>query len=149
MEKIIREVKEKDSPAIWKIRNHPANRRWFNTTEAIGFDSHDQWFENKYFKDKANKCFVLQLSEKIAGYGRFDLSDGYYLISIALDPEHQGRGLGNELLSGALKLLGRGKDILAEVKKKNQASLKLFEKNKFYKYKEDEENIYLKYMPEA
>lgn len=145
MEKIIREVKKEDSLGVWKIRNHSSNRIWFNTTEEVIFSSHDSWFENKYFKNKTNKCFVLQLSGRVAGYCRFDLSESKYVISIALDPEYQGRGFGNELLSGALKLLGCEKGILAEVKKKNLASLKIFEKNYFDKYKEDDENIYLKY----
>jgi ribosomal protein S18 acetylase RimI-like enzyme len=148
MENIIRPARRDDSSAVWKIRNHPANRCWFNTTEAIGFDSHDGWFENKYFKNNENKCFVLAQSGAVAGYCRFDLNENdEYIISIALDPDYQGRGLGGEFLSGALRLLGPSKGILAEVKKKNLASLSLFKKNNFikYKYKEDKENIYLKY----
>ncbi|MBI4779211.1 GNAT family N-acetyltransferase [Candidatus Falkowbacteria bacterium] len=146
MENIIHQARRDDSRAVWKIRNHPANRCWFNTTEAISFGSHDGWFENKYFKNNENKCFVLEQSGAVAGYCRFDLNeDDGYIISIALDPGYQGRGLGNELLSGALRLIGAGKSILAEVKRENSASLRLFEKNNFIKYKEDKENIYLKY----
>lgn len=144
MEKIIREARKDDSIAVWKIRNHPALRPWFNSTEEIELGSHDDWFQNKYFKEKVNECFVLEIMGKVVGYCRFDLDGSNYVISIALDQNYQGHGLGNELLSQSMKLLRYRRAILAEVKKENLASLKVFENNEFKKYKKDGKNIYLK-----
>src|SRR4030043_128274 len=98
---IIRLVKRSDSRAVWKIHNHPLNRRHFHHTEPVSFAHHDSWFNNKYFKEKKNRCFVLENKKKVIGYCRYDLDKDCYVVSIALLPKHQGKGLGKLLLSGS------------------------------------------------
>lgn len=145
MEKIIREAAKGDSAAVWKIRNHPALRPWFNSTEEIDFNSHEEWFKNKYFQDKTNKCFILEIEGRVVGYCRFDLDGSVYAVSIALDHGSWGKGFGHLLLNKSLNKLKTNKEILATVKKKNESSLNLFKKNNFELDKKDEENFYLKY----
>jgi len=140
---IIRPINRNDSRRIWEIRNHSLARQNSSNPEEIILEKHDQWFENRYFKDSSNVCFILETKENIIGYCRFDTDDNdRYVISIALDHDWQGKGLGHILLSGSLQKIPENKEVLAIVKKGNPASLKLFQKNNFQLDKEDEINYY-------
>jgi ribosomal protein S18 acetylase RimI-like enzyme len=139
---IIRQIKREDSKRLWEIRNHPKARENSNNPEEIPFVKHDAWFENKYFKNSDNICFVLEAEGKVIGYCRFDQDENSrYIISIALDYDYQGKGLGQLLLEETLKKIPENKIVLATVKKGNPASLKLFQKN-FELDSEDEANFY-------
>jgi len=140
---IIRLANREDSGRIWKIRNHPLTRQNSSNSKKIPFEKHDQWFENKYFKDSNNICFVLETRKNIIGYCRFDIDDdNKYVISIALDYDWQSKGLGHLLLSESLKKIEGDREILATVKKGNPASLNLFQRNNFKLDKENEENYF-------
>jgi len=143
---LTRKAKRQDSKRIWEIRNHPVIRKVSGSSEEFSFDQHDSWFENKYFKDSNNVCYILESDSIVVGYCRFDFNreNDDYIISIALDPNYHGKGLGNLLLSQSLKDFGDGHEILAEVKKENIVSLGLFQKNDFELFREDEKNYYLK-----
>ncbi|MCX6762607.1 MAG: GNAT family N-acetyltransferase [Candidatus Moranbacteria bacterium] len=142
----IRRVEKKDVERIWEIRNHPLVRKCSGSSEIIDLERHKNWFHDKYFENKNNFCYVLSNGINLAGYCRFDYSEEgkAQIVSIAIDPENQSRGLGTQLLSQSLKKLKDKQNIsvLAEVKKNNIASTKLFEKNGFEKCREDEENYY-------
>jgi len=137
-----------DSYSIWEIRNHPSVCRFSNNNQEIPLAEHMLWFEKKYFSGQDNYCFVM-ISEKNnpIGYCRFDF-DGVknrYIISIAIDSDFQGKGLGNNLLAGALRLFDKNKEIFAEILKDNVASVKLFKNNNFIVRNEDKKNYYLKF----
>lgn len=137
-----------DTKKVWQIRNYPQNRRNFNNSDKIALKSHLAWFKHKYFTGKDNYCFILENEKRYAiGYCRFDFEkEGRaYIVSIAISPDYQGLGLGDKLLYGALRQFDNRHDILAEIKRNNIASLKLFEKNGFKTFKTDEKNYYLKY----
>lgn len=145
---IFRPVSPEDSRQIWEIRNQPAVRQKSNNSDKIPWDSHKLWFKKKYFNGEENYCLVLANNQNSTiGYCRLDhdKENDNYIISIALNLAYLGQGLGHKLLSETLKKFNRKKDILAEIKKENIPSIKLFEKNNFRIYKEDKENYYLKY----
>ncbi len=145
---MIRQAKKEDSQKIWQIRNYPLNRKNSRNQEKIDFGNHDKWFTNKYFKNKNNYCFVLEEGGEVVGYCRFDLGNNNYVISIALDPDYHGKGFGSKLLKESLREIKRIKKdivILAEVKKENVPSTKLFERCGFCSYREDKKNLYYKH----
>lgn len=145
---IIRRGEMNDSKRIWEIRNHPAVKRLSNSTGDIIFEEHIAWFKNKYFGDGNNYLFVLESdSGKVIGYCRYDLreTEECYTISIAIDCDYHGKGLGYLLLKNSLSELPvKNKPIAAEIKKNNIASVKIFKKSGFKKTKEDENNFYYK-----
>lgn len=145
---IIRRGEINDSKRIWEIRNHPAIRRLSNSAGNILFKEHNAWFKNKYFGDGNNYLFVLEKdSERVIGYCRYDLREAEenYTISIAIDCDYHGKGLGYLLLKNSLRELPvKNTPITAEIKKNNIASVKIFEKCGFEKIKEDENNFYYK-----
>jgi len=142
----VRKAKREDSKMIWEIRNQPLARQNSNSRKELPFKEHDQWFENKYFKAGENFCFVLCSRGKVAGYCRFDfnVSEDDYVASIAIGAEHQGKGFGAALLNQAINLAEIRKDIIAQTLKKNISSQKIFEKNNFEIYGEDDSSYYFK-----
>lgn len=145
---IVRAAISSDSRRIWEIRNYPQVRQNSNNSTVIAFSDHDPWFQAKYFSGADNFCFVLTgQSGDVIGYCRFDYNadERAYVVSIALDPAYQGRGLGGRLLRESLLKLPPGKKVVADIKKDNIASLALFLKNNFFQYRDDGANIYLVY----
>lgn len=143
----VRKVKKEDSKKILEIRNHPIARQYSNNQEEIPFEQHDAWFNKKYFSGAENYCFVLENNYEAVGYCRFDLDqeNDCYVISIAIDVNCRANGLGSLLLSESLKNIITDKKITAETLKDNIPSVKLFRKNNFEVYKEDDKNYYFKY----
>ncbi|MDD5290980.1 MAG: GNAT family N-acetyltransferase [Patescibacteria group bacterium] len=147
---VIRKADKEDSRRIWEIRNHPIVRKYSGNPEEIPFEKHVPWFIKKYFSREDNRCFVLESRNENSlaiGYCRLDFNKELngYVISVALDVNFHGRGLGHYFLNKILRQFGDEKNIFAEIKKGNISSIKLFQKNNFKIYKEDEENCYLEY----
>lgn len=139
----IEKAGEKDTKRIWEIRNHPLVRKNSGNTGIISLKNHQEWFKNKYLSNENNFCFIIKdNSENFFGYCRYDFDEKkeMYIISIAMDPEKQGRGLGSLLLSQSLKQVKKI-PILAKIKKNNIASIKLFEKNGFCRGGENHEGF--------
>jgi ribosomal protein S18 acetylase RimI-like enzyme len=148
----VRKAKQEDAKAIWDIRNHPASRKYSANSEEIPLEKHLSWFVKKYFSEEDNHCFVLVNSVGTAvGYCRFDLDseNDHYIVSLALDTDYHGKGLGGFLLNNVLQRFRGKKDICAEIQKDNIASVKLFQKNNFIEYNENEKNYYLKFTKHA
>ena len=140
---IVRKANFDDAKRIWEIRNHPTARQESLNTEEISLDSHLAWFWGKYF-DKSNSiCFIIEKEGFVVGYCRLDSDGNKYIISIAIDPDHHGKGFGTFLLGESLRQFGLDKTILATVKKDNPASLCIFKKNSFISTAEDTTSIYL------
>jgi len=142
----VRRARREDSKKIWVIRDAPEARSVSHNQEPIPFLSHDAWFENKYFKSDEHRCYVLVIRDEIYGYCRFDrgLEKGVFVVSIALHPSYQGKGLGSRFLKEALALFDLPGAMEADVSITNAASLRLFEKLDFKKTHEDGSYAYYK-----
>ena len=58
MEIKIRLAQLSDAQRIWEIRNEPESLAIAASPEIIPLSQHIAWFENKYFKQGDNFCFV-------------------------------------------------------------------------------------------
>lgn len=146
---IIRSAKKEDSKRIWEIRNNPQTRKFSNNQSEFPFEQHDIWYQQKYFSEADNHCFVLcDNSEIVIGYCRYDRSEKEeFVVSIAIDSGYQARGMGMLLLANSLNnydSIFKNKTIIAKCFKNNPASVNLFLKSNFIIYKEDGESLYLK-----
>jgi ribosomal protein S18 acetylase RimI-like enzyme len=139
----IRSIDEKDIKRVWEIRNDLSARENSNNSEEIPLDKHIEWIKNKYFANDNNLCFVLDYNDNVVGYCRFDFEDDKYRTSIAIDHNFKGKGLGYKLLKTSIEKIGPGKEILAEIQLNNESSLKIFQKNNFKIYSQDDKNYYL------
>jgi spore coat polysaccharide biosynthesis protein SpsF len=137
----------KDSRKVWEIRNHPNIRNNSLDNSEIDWEDHNKWFNQKYFIQRSGFCFVLKLEGSVAGYIRFDYKENKdaYLVSIAIDPSHQGKGLGGILLRQSAKLMDPNKKIVAEILINNEISLKMFQKNNFTIIEQDDDKYLLEY----
>lgn len=99
--------------------------------ERIDLSSHTQWFNNKL----ANKNCFLYVGEVIenvpVGQVRIEIqeSNDRAIVGVSLDEKFRGKGLGNRLLKGAVKLFKMEHPniiIDAYIKNSNSASINLF-----------------------
>lgn len=142
----VRPAQPNDAQRIWEIRNEPQARSVAASPEVIPLSQHIDWFNNKYFKGRGNICFVGEIEQNIIGYCRFDLDNDRYIISIAVASSMHGKGIGTLLLRQSIEQLQLSKPILAEIRKYNIASIKIFEHNGFKKTSEDDQNLYLQLL---
>ncbi|MBU0546246.1 GNAT family N-acetyltransferase, partial [Patescibacteria group bacterium] len=133
---IVRRATAEDAKRVFEIRNHLANRIFFNSTEPINWERHEKWFIDQYHDGAPNWCYVLVLSGDVIGYFRFDFDadNRKYRTSIALDPACQGKGFGSLFYRRVLSLLPSGTMVYAEVLLTNERSLKFFRKLGFHEH---------------
>lgn len=100
-----------------QVQLHPWNRQQF--LDSLGSASH---------------CSVLERSGQIFGFCILQtVLDEANLLLMAIDPEQQGQGYGNLLLTQSLERLGtRCVMVFLEVRVSNQAAIGLYEKLGFH-----------------
>jgi L-amino acid N-acyltransferase YncA len=134
---IIQKITKKDSLDIWLWRNDKKSIFFSKNKKKNTLESHNKWF-NKTLKDKKINSYIGFLVEnnekKKVGVVRFDIKSKYALVSINLNPLMRGKSLSYVLLAAGIKKFTKFKEIklIAQIKKKNLASISCFLKNKFY-----------------
>lgn len=119
-----------DAPLLHAWRNHPEVRAVSATQDPIAFDAHEAWVR-AVLAHPARWLFVGQVGHLTVGSIRFDrLANGHLEVSLYLDPELQGLGLGRHLLAAGeralLALHPAGITVDASVLPGNTASQQLF-----------------------
>lgn len=120
-----------DAQLLYRWRNHPAVRAVSATQEPIQYDTHEKWLSALLTRDE-RMLFVAQVGSLPVGSIRFDLrDDGHFEVSLYLDPDLQGLGVGRRLLvAGEQALLARyaeGFTVDANVQPDNIPSQRIFE----------------------
>jgi L-amino acid N-acyltransferase YncA len=134
---IIKKVTKKNSLDIWLWRNDKKSILFSKNKKKITLEAHNKWFD-KNLKNKKIKFYIGYLikknKKKKVGVVRFDIKSKHALVSINLNPLMRGQNLSYILLASGIKkfLKFKKKKLIAEIKKKNLASIKCFLKNKFY-----------------
>ena len=124
----IKKTIKKDVKLFYKLRNHKLNRKYFFNSKNIKYDHHLKWFEINYNKNYYFTCFN---NEKKIGYIRGDKSNDTIHISIVIDKNFRKKSIATECFNLFEKKIKVNSIFLAKVTKKNVASVKFFEKNKF------------------
>lgn len=120
-----------DAPLLHGWRNHPSVRAVSATQDPIDFDAHEAWVR-AVLAHPARWLFVGQVGQLPVGSIRFDrLANGHLEVSLYLDPDLQGLGLGRHLLAAGeqalLALHPAGITVDASVLPGNNTSQQLFE----------------------
>ena len=139
----IRKAKISDSQSIWKWRNDPVTRSMFISKDYIEYKDHLKWFKSK-LKNKNSFIFIGQAFGNSVGMVRIDATKNIGEISININPKFRGISLSETLLSDAIKAFHKKKpncSLVADIDKKNSASIKIFSSIGFVKYKSTK-NIY-------
>jgi len=120
-----------DAPMLHGWRNHPSVRAVSATQDPIAFEAHEAWMR-AVLAHPARWLFIGQVGRLPVGSIRFDrLANGHLEVSLYLDPDLQGLGLGRHLLAAGeqalLALHPAGITVDASVLPGNITSRQLFE----------------------
>lgn len=126
---MLRRAEEKDCRFLFDLRNEEEVRKNSFQTQPIPYEQHETWFRRK-LSEKQTKIFILELEQQPAGQVRIDICGEKAEISYALCRGARGHGYSKWMLS-ELELRAR-KDgwcsgLIAEVKRENIASRKIFQ----------------------
>ena len=121
-----------DAGVLLNWRNNPSAREYSLHSEVIPIDEHLKWFSDRLDRVPLEPFFLFAADQKMIGMSRLDLvgeSDKKYEISILVDPNQHGKGIGTRILSMTCEAffnLHPDKTILAKVGQHNVISQKLF-----------------------
>lgn len=119
----IREATQADAEDVWAWRQDPQTRAMSRSREATPLDAHRAWFAAA-LADPQRTLLIGELEAQKVGMVRFDRG-AVTEVSINVNPDCRGRGLGRALL--ALALRREPGEVWAEVKDENGPSRRLFE----------------------
>lgn len=125
----IRRATQADSENLLLWRNHSSIRAVSRNADPIEKSTHEAWL-SAVLSDPYRVLLIGECQGEAIGVVRFDLRADQAEVSMYLVPDHQGEGLGSELLSAAEQWLAEHRsDVLsikAEVFGSNQPSHRLF-----------------------
>lgn len=129
----VRKATLEDSKTMFYWRNHPSVRSVSRNSEAISYDQHQEWLRKSLANDGRILLMGLDLDGQGVGVTRFDaIDDDTVEVSIYLNPERSGTGLGSKLLEASEAYLIRKRqgpvNIMAYTMSGNNRSERLFEK---------------------
>ena len=145
---LLNTVCEDDCKHLWLWRHCPDVRKNFFNEKTISWQEHKKWFYSK-IKDPNTKIYVATLGKDKIGVIRFEIEDDSAKVSVNLNPDFLGKGLGSKIIKlGTKKFLQEAKvrkGIAAEIKEDNIASKKVFSKAGYVIEKEMKgKSIYVK-----
>ena len=119
-----------DAVLVWPWRNDEATRRYFFDSAPVSLESHLAWWKES-LADLQRVLLLGRLGGREFGVIRYDFVDSRQTrVSIYLDPDMTGLGLGESLLRAGQDWLLRNHPevdtVLAEVMSRNTASLRTF-----------------------
>lgn len=125
---VITPCQASDSRDIWLWRNDETTRCMSINTGEVSWKEHEKWFASA-LSNKDRLLLIGRIGENSVGMVRFDkIGQDTLQVSINLNPEFRGKGLGKQLLKEALSIAEKKgtAQFIAEVKVENVPSNKLF-----------------------
>lgn len=130
----LRRAKKVDLMFHYNLRSEAFVRRNSFNTGVINLVGHTQWFLKK-LKDSNSYLFVIKGKKKSIGQVRIDIKGNSGEISIALLPEHRGKGYAQQAIARACRISFKRnlklKKIMAHIKIENAIAQKSFVKAGF------------------
>jgi RimJ/RimL family protein N-acetyltransferase len=126
---ILRPATDQDAVHLLEWRNDPDSVRFSVTRRAVDPGEHERWLESRLEHPEAH-LWIAEQAGIAVGQVRVDIEHGTGIVSIAVAPEHRGRGLSSLILRAMVAEVGRSGAILrlrARVDPENLASLRAFE----------------------
>jgi len=125
----LRPAQPDDVEQVWRWRNAPTTRQHFFDSSPVSLKDHRAWWlENICKSDRV--LLIGSVGAINIGVLRFDVSGVKAVISIYIDPDLTGQGLGTSLTNKGLEWIKSSRpDILtveAQVKPANEASRRMF-----------------------
>lgn len=127
---ILRNAKFEDWKFLLECRNDEETRNFSFNSTLLSEEEHKDWLI-KVLSDQKKQIFILQNENIMLGTTRIDeVEKETYVISFSIHPGQRGGGYGTKIIETLLlKIKGT---FIAEVKKENLKSIKIFETNGFF-----------------
>ena len=125
----VRPAEAADAEDVWRWRNDAESRAASRNTEPVPWPAHQAWFA-RALREPAKTLLIGVDPDAAAKVGlvRFDVTaEGERLIGVNVAPERRGQGYGARLLAAALAAVRGTGNLVAEVRRDNAASVRLFE----------------------
>lgn len=129
-----RHAEEEDSDLIWRWANDPKVRAVSFSSKPIPWEHHIQWFAARLADPQ---CIILLATNETGtpvGQIRYDIEDNKALVSVTVDKQFRGQGLGTQLIVLSAERVFSEREIdvvLARIKIDNAASVRAFQKAGF------------------
>jgi RimJ/RimL family protein N-acetyltransferase len=128
----LRKASFSDIEFLWYLRNQHYVYKNSRIHKPVDWKDHINWIMPILLGFKKKDFFIIECSNKKAGQIRFDYKNKEAEVSISLLEEFCGRGIGSRALKLAIaRIEKKAERVMAEVKKDNTASIKLFKKLDF------------------
>lgn len=125
----LRRAELSDARYVLDWRNHPRTREHIFNPAPIAWEEHLSWFK-RVVEDPASALLIGEIDGQPVGVLRFDPLGERVRISIYLDPERHGQGIGSALIDAGTRWLAaerpQVRQVIAEVMPSNTASRKVF-----------------------
>lgn len=126
----VRLASTNDSLAIFDWRNDGLTRNMSHDSDLIEIDEHDAWFKFSLAEDSRVILICENDTQESIAMVRFDIKDDTAIVSINLNPEMRGTGLGKACLNSSIEFFtskySSVNTLTAEIKPDNIASHKTF-----------------------
>lgn len=125
---IVRAATEEDCRFYWTVNNEPSTRAQSISSSPIPWETHERWYAQR-LSDASTALYVAEAAGERVGVVRFDLAGDDSTISVALAPEHRGKGLGREIIAcGTRTALQSGTvtRVIALIRPDNAGSVRAF-----------------------
>ena len=146
MKNIIRPIKKADEDFLYLLRNNNKVRKESLNSNKISLYEHKLWMKKK-LKYKYNLYFIILKNKQKIGFIRYDKTDFFYNISVAILPKYQKSGLATLALIQSESYL-KNNIIFAKIKRTNKKSQLFFIKNGYRKILNNKIDYYFKFIDE-
>lgn len=141
----LREANNGDEKITYQWAINPVVRAYSFNRHLITKEEHTSWFHNK-LRDINCLYLIAEMDNIKVGSIRFDFNGTEAIISYLVDPEYQGKGLGQKILICGIEYISEVAEkfdfnlqkIVGYVMEANIPSIKTFERLGFKKYEEED-----------
>lgn len=143
-----RKAEKSDMQMVFDWANEEETRKQSFSTKPITWEEHVAWYE-KSLNSRDRYLFICMHGDIPVGLFRIDrLEEAIGEISYSIDKKYRGRGYALEMLKAGEEVLKKNRiivwDLLAKVKKDNEASRHIFKVLGFKETEEDNCFVYTK-----
>ena len=123
-----------DCERVWQINNEPSARAASRNPEPIAVDAHRRWFADCLADPGTALHLIVDAASSVLGVIRLERHGAYTELSLAIDREQRGRGVGRGAIRAAVAVSATrwpGLPVHAWVAEDNPASRRCFEEAGF------------------
>lgn len=131
----IKSVSIEDFEDYYSIRSEKTNLFWTGYDKAPNIVKFKEWFKNRIL-EKDKTLYLLICNKKCIGSLNIDFYGDFALIGYSVKESYTGKGIGTFIVDNAIKILMKHKEISlvkAWINFQNISSIKVIEKNKFFR----------------